>query len=428
MNKKTGLKTTLFLLLVNIALSQNVGINTFNPKYPLTFNVGLGDKISLWNDPMIPSLTPEHYGIGVQSGKLQIFTPTASDDIVFGTGRSAAFTERMRITGDGNLGIGTNNPTASIYVKRGMGINGTATFEGSTHASHFNYNVNEDTYIRGGKDGAHVYINDQVANGNVGIGTLTAPTAKLQVNGNISASSTISGAGISSYTPSAIAITGVTSVNIGVYGSANGGTGISGYSGSGTAGEFNSNSGLAIKTIKGNVEINAGKLVIKDGTQAKGRLLESDINGVGTWRENIAFLAKNVGVTDLSVPVGGSGVDIPFISEDYDIGNDFSGTTFTAPITGVYHFDARVTWDQQTITAGGQMVLSLLVSGNTVSENIQHSTPAYFYTRSSSISTDIKLFAGDTVKLNAFQNTSNTLKLIATALRSSFSGRLLFSN
>lgn len=61
-------------------------------------------------------------------------------------------------------------PTASLDVHRGNGVDGTAAFRGTTHASHFNYDVDEDTYIRAGKSGSKVYIND-IHNGNVNIVT-----------------------------------------------------------------------------------------------------------------------------------------------------------------------------------------------------------------------------------------------------------------
>ena len=91
----------------------------------------------------------------------------------------------------GNVGIGTTNPSATLFVTRGTAGSGTAVFEGSTHASHFNYSTAEDTYIRGGKTGAAVYINDShsgsvyigTGGGNVGIGT-ASPTAKLHVVGD----------------------------------------------------------------------------------------------------------------------------------------------------------------------------------------------------------------------------------------------------
>src|SRR4030095_4570541 len=89
----------------------------------------------------------------------------------------------MRIQGNGNVGIGTSPPVASLEVARGTGSAGTAMFRGTTYASHFNFSTTEDTYIRGGKAGANVLINDLAGLGNVGVGT-AVPLQKLHVEGN----------------------------------------------------------------------------------------------------------------------------------------------------------------------------------------------------------------------------------------------------
>lgn len=84
----------------------------------------------------------------------------------------------------GNVGIGTSTDaiTSTLYVKKSTNSpDGTAVIKGTTHFSHFHYGTNEDTYIRGGKDGSHVVLND-VPNGNVGIGVYPS-TYKLEVNG-----------------------------------------------------------------------------------------------------------------------------------------------------------------------------------------------------------------------------------------------------
>lgn len=84
----------------------------------------------------------------------------------------------------GNVGIGTadNSVSATLQVFKSTNSSaGTAVFKGTTHYSHFHYGTNEDTYIRGGKDGSHIVLND-IPNGNVGIGVY--PSAyKLEVNG-----------------------------------------------------------------------------------------------------------------------------------------------------------------------------------------------------------------------------------------------------
>ncbi len=92
--------------------------------------------------------------------------------------------ERMVINHDGRVGIGTSSPTAQLDVVRGTAPDGTAIFRGTTHVSHFNYATDEHTYIRGGKNGSKVLINDVAGLGSVGIG-LSNPNEILDVNGRM---------------------------------------------------------------------------------------------------------------------------------------------------------------------------------------------------------------------------------------------------
>jgi hypothetical protein len=127
----------------------------------------------------------QYYGLGINGSTMRYQVSGTSDNHVFYAGTSSTTSnELMRIQGNGNVGIGITAPLASLEVARGTGNLGTAMFRGTAYHSHFNFSTNEDTYIRGGKDGANVIINDYAGLGNVSIGT-AVPLQKLTVQGGV---------------------------------------------------------------------------------------------------------------------------------------------------------------------------------------------------------------------------------------------------
>jgi hypothetical protein len=80
-----------------------IGINNSNFNYPTTYNIGVGNDVSL-----------------LGSGQdLYIANANNTKSIIFSTGKSTTpyFNERMRITNAGDVGIGTNAPAYPLDVQ-----------------------------------------------------------------------------------------------------------------------------------------------------------------------------------------------------------------------------------------------------------------------------------------------------------------------
>lgn len=98
-----------------VYVGDRLGITDETPDYALDFGATYGDKISLYTTAN--NAQNWHYGLGVQNGLLQIHTDGIQSDIAFGVGRSGQFTEKMRITGGGRVGINEPNPQATLHIK-----------------------------------------------------------------------------------------------------------------------------------------------------------------------------------------------------------------------------------------------------------------------------------------------------------------------
>lgn len=152
--------------------AQNVGIGISSPLYKL-------DVAGTVRNSYTAMTSPGLFGRLTSGGSLRIEN---SDNLKFLTidggslqaqqasGISSGTTAATLLLNPygGNVGIRTTTPNASLSVYRGNGVDGTAAFFGTDHVSHFNYNIAENTYIRAGKTGSVVYIND-THNGDVDI-------------------------------------------------------------------------------------------------------------------------------------------------------------------------------------------------------------------------------------------------------------------
>ncbi len=183
------------------ARSQNVGIGTTSPihgKLELVGTVGTtaaifgGDVQGISIQRGNPCIGFNQYfdGIGgryIANGyaATQLLN-TATGDMYFdlyGSGTAnnlvGGTTRAMTISKTGNVGIGVA-PLGNVRltVARGTGSYGTAVIRGTSWASHINYSTTEDTYIRGGKSGSYVFINE-VPGGEVIIGNPLATASSL---------------------------------------------------------------------------------------------------------------------------------------------------------------------------------------------------------------------------------------------------------
>ncbi|WP_298313289.1 hypothetical protein [uncultured Aquimarina sp.] len=120
---------------------------------------------------------------------------SSNEDIIFGFDgyQRNKVKERMRLTDDGRLGIGTKSPRSPLHVNgdiyskgnikmssyEGEGKSGTAYIQ----ARDFSGNSNIAFQFRTQKSGNKVDVLKMTSTGNVGIGT-SSPQAKLDVRGN----------------------------------------------------------------------------------------------------------------------------------------------------------------------------------------------------------------------------------------------------
>jgi hypothetical protein len=101
---------------LTVLRNGNTGIGTTNPTRPLSFPPTLGEKILLF-----PGGAGE-VGIGVYNNEMRFHTDYNGADITFGnSNNSNVFTETLRIKGNGNVGIGNNNPNRPLSFPATLG-------------------------------------------------------------------------------------------------------------------------------------------------------------------------------------------------------------------------------------------------------------------------------------------------------------------
>jgi hypothetical protein len=183
-------------------MSGSVGIGTSSPNGRLAVNTGGSNQIAFFNNSTsggtynIISLNGSYsegtnmsiQGGGVGDANLYVnsgYTSSTSGDIIFRNGGTSIYTERMRITSAGNVGIGTSSPsgisagftTLDIEGSNGGGFkfgNGTPKAFMYTSADAMDFGTNANAPVR-------LYTNDTermriTSGGEFLVGTTTATT------------------------------------------------------------------------------------------------------------------------------------------------------------------------------------------------------------------------------------------------------------
>ncbi|MCG3132726.1 MAG: hypothetical protein FLDDKLPJ_03592 [Phycisphaerae bacterium] len=258
----------------------NVGIGTSTGGFPLTFADQLGDKISLHGQ------SGNHFGLGIQTSLLQIYTSTSAGDVGFGYGTSSSFTERMRIKGNGNVGIGTTTPGFPLTFADQYGAKISLYGQSGNHAGLGvqdslvqMYGANSATDIAFGY-GSSTSFTERMrikGNGRVGVG-LTSPSALLHSRTTADGLSAVRGDG------NAVAAVGVEGTSndgagIGVLGRATTTTGFN----FGVVGRTSSSDGVGVSGEATRASgSNTGVYGYAHGTDGYGVFGDADgTNGIG---------------------------------------------------------------------------------------------------------------------------------------------------
>jgi len=168
--------------------------------------------------------------------------------------------------------------------------------------------------------------------------------------------------------------------------------------------------------------IGTGDVVLYTGGVESGRLHNE---GYLNWPRLPAFLAY-LTTSESNVTGNGTTHTITFDTEVYDQGADFSGSTFTAPVTGIYHFDLTVRLGG--ITAAADSIVLWLSTSNrsyywALTDTDDLPSPVH-----PSISIDADMDAGDTAVIKVIVNgeASDVVDVIGDTtpvIQTRFSGR-----
>ena len=158
--------------------------------------------------------------------------------------------------------------------------------------------------------------------------------------------------------------------------------------------------------------------IASDAAIAGSKLANASVTP-SQWTNPYCFRAYPSSGTSIA---DASDTKVLFQTEDYDYNSNFATSTYTAPVTGVYHFGGRVEF-ATAIVSGVTTSLSLYVNAAVASKGERNN--AYSTTGVCTLSTDVPVTAGQTVELYCYQDSDGAEATTATSTSTFFYGHLV---
>jgi hypothetical protein len=187
----------------------------------------------------------------------------------------------------------------------------------------------------------------------------------------------------------------------------------------------NGNVGIGVNP-SAKLDVN-GNIKIADGTQGTGKVLTSNASGIASW-QNLPSTNYGFKVTQSSpqsVPTTTT-TTVLWPVEVYDDANAFSANAYTVPVSGLYHFDVKVNWNNVGVAGSPFTAITLRKNGVEAAFSAQNIPAGVTNVITVNISCDLKLVAGDVLTVTAQQNTGGNLGFAGGEYLIFFSGHRVY--